>query len=323
MRFLDELINKGVVVPPDTPVITADAVSKYLFEQMPEELSLLKDFPNIAPPFESLVVESLLSGISRDGRDGEVLAHISPRRVLWIAQNVEIKPGDDTLLKAFFAMAISREAQIDDLHTEELFKSFRRYSPRWLCSVAHFDESLFDKPPLGRMCVSSVLQCVLADGTAMPRCNRDDTALSLCLMHPALGAMGIQDAIGWFYPYFLTLSFMHCKNVELHDIPNSNSYVRRFTKWHGRPPVQYKELNIVPMQRVIRAAAAEHKTGMYQAMHICRGHFKDYRQRGLFGKIKGVFWWDQALRGDETKGVIYKSYNVKPHSDTPKPQRDI
>jgi hypothetical protein len=36
-------------------------------------------------------------------------------------------------------------------------------------------------------------------------------------------------------------------------------------------------------------------------MHICRGHFKDYREgRGLFGKYHQLVWHPSLVRG--TKG---------------------
>jgi hypothetical protein len=75
------------------------------------------------------------------------------------------------------------------------------------------------------------------------------------------------------------------------------------------------------MRKVIRRTAEEHKVEMHQALHICRGHFKDYRQHGLFGKLKAIFWWDQALRGSEGDGVIQKTYKVTPTADTPPPRR--
>jgi hypothetical protein len=49
---------------------------------------------------------------------------------------------------------------------------------------------------------------------------------------------------------------------------------------------------------------------MKQALHICRGHFKDYRQSGLFGRHKGVFWWDMAARGSAEQGIVDKDYRI-------------
>ncbi len=46
-------------------------------------------------------------------------------------------------------------------------------------------------------------------------------------------------------------------------------------------------------------------------MHIVRGHFKDYRNGGgLFGKLKGLYWWDMHVAGDISNGQIVKDYSI-------------
>jgi hypothetical protein len=42
-----------------------------------------------------------------------------------------------------------------------------------------------------------------------------------------------------------------------------------------------------------------------------RGHFKDYSVKGLFGRYKGVYWWDSQVRGEVNGGVVDKDYRVK------------
>jgi hypothetical protein len=46
-------------------------------------------------------------------------------------------------------------------------------------------------------------------------------------------------------------------------------------------------------------------------MHICRGHFKDFTEKGLFGdqKMKGTFWWHSYVRGTPHR-VMFKDYNI-------------
>jgi hypothetical protein len=59
--------------------------------------------------------------------------------------------------------------------------------------------------------------------------------------------------------------------------------------------------------------------GLKRALHICRGHFKDYTKRGLFGKIHGVFWWSEHLAGALQRGLVKKEYSVRPPAGgTPK-----
>lgn len=38
---------------------------------------------------------------------------------------------------------------------------------------------------------------------------------------------------------------------------------------------------------------------------------KDYRQRGLFGKYHGLYWWDSHLRGASSAGQVIKDYRVR------------
>jgi hypothetical protein len=292
VRFLDELINKGITLPPGTITVTADAVAKHLYEMMPKQLSLLDDFPNIAPPFEFMAVECLLPGDT----------NIPKHRVVWLSQNIEIGPDEDVV----------KLLRVGGMHERPALSVIERNPPRWISNIVAFDESCFGRASFGPL--ASALVCIRPAGGIMTYDN--EKLAGVLTVHSDV--MNAQQGMVFFYVYFMTLSFMNCKNVELHDVPNDPSFVRRFTKWNKRPPVQYKELNIVPMQKVIRRTAEEHKTGIHQAMHLCRGHFKDYRQRGLFGKYKGMFWWEQHVRGSENEGIIHKSYNVKPPPDTPK-----
>ena len=74
----------------------------------------------------------------------------------------------------------------------------------------------------------------------------------------------------------------------------------------------FKTLEIEPMKRILRTEGQSEKTGLRQALHICRGHFKDYSKGGgLFGKYKGLYWWESQVRGSVSEGTIVKDYSVK------------
>ena len=114
------------------------------------------------------------------------------------------------------------------------------------------------------------------------------------------------------FPYCLGVSFTHCRNVELVDdvVPEP---MRKKRKRRGQRSTVFKTLEIHPMKAVLRNADADPNTGLKQRLHICRGHFKDYRNgRGLFGKYNGMFWWDMHVRGDKTVGTVKKDYAVTP-----------
>jgi hypothetical protein len=110
-------------------------------------------------------------------------------------------------------------------------------------------------------------------------------------------------------PMWLALSFLHCKNVS----------TTKEDPCHSRKPpkpgercrrLHYHVLNIKPMQEVLRREGQSQTTGLKKALHICRGHFKDYQQKGLFGKYPGLFWWDSHIRGRSEQGITVKDYAI-------------
>ncbi len=90
-------------------------------------------------------------------------------------------------------------------------------------------------------------------------------------------------------PALLAISFLHCKNVEITvDVPPT-PLSPKHTKRYGRPLIRYHVLNIRPMRTILRKEGKIETEGLEKALHICRGHFKDYRTEGFFGKYKGIF----------------------------------
>lgn len=113
-------------------------------------------------------------------------------------------------------------------------------------------------------------------------------------------------------PLLLGFSFLHCKNVTIHT-NEPPECLQRARKRRNRPPmITYKTLEIEPMKQVLRTEGQVEKVGLKQALHICRGHFKDYREKGLFGmeSRKGIYWWDMHVRGTPASGVVVKDYKV-------------
>ena len=77
---------------------------------------------------------------------------------------------------------------------------------------------------------------------------------------------------------------------------------RAHYRHHGRPLLRYYTLVIKPMQQVLRQVGRSDEVGPPKALHICRGHFKDYRRSGLFGKHQGLYWFDMHVRGTAERG---------------------
>ena len=89
--------------------------------------------------------------------------------------------------------------------------------------------------------------------------------------------------------------------------------MQEFERKTKHPAAKWKVLTIEPMVRTLRIQGAIERNGISKALHICRGHFKDFSQgNGLFGRNKGLYWWDQHMRGDESAGVVIKDYKINP-----------
>jgi hypothetical protein len=109
----------------------------------------------------------------------------------------------------------------------------------------------------------------------------------------------------------LAISFCHCRNVTLRSEEKPAQLLKRQIA-RGRPQVTYKVLEITPMKGILKKAGAENAhTGLRRALHICRGHFAAYEDKGLFGKYRGRFWIPQHLRGSQEAGLVVKDYTVK------------
>jgi len=111
-----------------------------------------------------------------------------------------------------------------------------------------------------------------------------------------------------------SLSLLHCKNVSKdYHVPSSK--IQKSREKRNKPPlVKYYTLDIKPMTKILKKEGQIEKLGIKHALHVCRGHFKDYSNgHGLFGKFKGLYWWDNHIRGDISQGLIIKDYNVLPN----------
>lgn len=114
------------------------------------------------------------------------------------------------------------------------------------------------------------------------------------------------------YPAFLALSFTHCGNVTVDRAEDEAPAVRKaFQKRHGVKKARWHHVYIEPMKKVLASAGVGSGTSLPKALHIVRGHFADYRERGLFGKHHGVYWFDSTVRGSASVGTVDKDYIVK------------
>lgn len=124
----------------------------------------------------------------------------------------------------------------------------------------------------------------------------------------------LQSSGAQILPLFFSLSLLHCKNVHIEDVLIPPAVQKKRSK-KGIPQITFKTLVVKPLHQQVRREcdsdlAGENNT-VKRALHICRGHFKDYRETGLFGKYYGLYWWDMHVRGKAQNGIVNKDYLVK------------
>jgi hypothetical protein len=113
-----------------------------------------------------------------------------------------------------------------------------------------------------------------------------------------------------FHPVLFATSLMHAKNVHLVDNPLPPAVAKRRRR-EGKPVVTFKTLAIDSMRKLTANTTEGGDTSAKRAMHIVRGHFKDYRNSGgLFGKHQGLYWWDMHVAGDDKFGKVIKDYKI-------------
>lgn len=105
--------------------------------------------------------------------------------------------------------------------------------------------------------------------------------------------------------------FANCKNIELEEEPPRHT-TKAVRRRHG-DPVRYRVIRLPYTGRRRPDGRAEVDDGGAIPLHMVRGHFKTYtKDRPLFGRITGTYWWAHHLRGEEGAGVVHHEYEVGP-----------
>ncbi len=112
-------------------------------------------------------------------------------------------------------------------------------------------------------------------------------------------------------PAYVSLNFLHCKNVRLLRIDANKKQQLKRQKEGKKELISYHTLFINPLKEILETKGNIHRNGIKKALHICRGHFKDFTDgKGLFGKYHGLYWWEANIRGTQPR-IVLKDYNIK------------
>lgn len=256
-------------------VIYIQNVADYLYSLEKEYVDMVKDFPNVAPPFPCFWMEF---SIPQRLYDGQTMRDIEwyGTRFGFLFTNEEI--GEDDLFWEMRATGFVSPGGDAARHPGEVMDSFR-----WEIEI--------DKDGKIRRDVFGV-----------------PSELSLTV-EEQMELESQAEAWSWnmLCPCLLAISFLHCKNVSIvsHEPPAKRSARR------NRPKIRFHTLHIEPIKRILKTEGGAEETGIKHALHICRGHFKDFTKgKGLFGRYKEIYWWDSQVRGSGIKGAVLKDYEV-------------
>jgi len=311
-RFYDRLLislneKKWIDKLKVTQVIDANNVCQYYFSGTDQEVwDMLKDFPNLAPPFPNFFIEMKSPKFIKSEKFGKIDTKLN-------------------LLKCWGVHFIAL-----DLHDHDGFLSKSKGS---LLELKFFLNAIVEKkvPPSSNLkwIIFSYLYIELLGGEIHgPLC------CFMYLVDKKGGVIELMNEEGFIcilfgkykeghaefitrcltpdmFPAYLAVSFMHCKNVIAEQIIPPSKLNKKFRKKHGNDLVKYHVLKIEPMKKILRIEGKSNELGIPKALHICRGHFKDYRKSGLFGKIPGIFWWDSHIRGNKKQGIVMKDYEIE------------
>lgn len=127
---------------------------------------------------------------------------------------------------------------------------------------------------------------------------------------PTLDVLSALDPL--VNPGLLTLSFLHCRNVTRTVNTPPPALNKKHRRNHGVDLVRYHTREIQPFRKILRREGGMSAgTPLERALHICRGHFRTYRERGLFGRYQGTFWIPMHVRGSAGEGMVVIDYCVE------------
>ena len=250
----------------DIPVLSADNVATYYYEGTGQEYwDLTRDFPNLAPPWQIFWVEHRIPKLIHSDKTGDTdTSKLVPNgRVGWL----------------FIASELENVTFTGDVPA----------GTKWVYSAELWLDYGLGRPVQGPHATWHA--CIDGEGRLLDRPWFQSWAAPG--MNEVVQALG-----GWIHPSLLAVSFLHCKNVTLEQQVCPPKLAKRTREKHGYTPVTYSTLVIEPLKAILRKEGRSDTEGLAKALHICRGHFKDYRQgRGLFGKYKVLVWHDAVVRG--------------------------
>lgn len=108
------------------------------------------------------------------------------------------------------------------------------------------------------------------------------------------------------------LMLLNCKNISTEDNSPPDKLNKKRKKNGKTELFTYKTLVLTLPSNRNNKNNSDISTAIKHKIHLCRGHFKLYTEDApLFGRYKGLYWWDAHLRGDKRQGLLTKDYMIE------------
>lgn len=314
-RYFDMLIKEL----PNAEMLMADNVYAYYYKHMFKAVDTPEgprgewetNFPNLAPPWRVFFV-------SVENMQETVM---SVRRASHIFDD---NPGDDKKVRSAGVLFVAKDVMedqvpgfVEELQDRKLAASrleLKKQGVKWVLYALPI--SLYDDGSHGEPIMVEVALIDEQGQSRWPFFSMLDKQVVDGVYH-TFGAREAHEIVAGYtdfmitmlFPAYLAISFLHVRNVQVieHMPPKQASRTRE--RKTGRPLIKYRTLQIEPIKKVLREEGRIESEGLGTALHICRGHFKDFRGgKGLFGKHKDIYWWHEQERGEASLGVVHKDY---------------
>lgn len=262
--------QREIPIPPDTEAFDVTDWIRFYWMHDKDYWDFRDDIPNVAPPFRHYFMFGEWTAETKVA--GETRVHKGELGQLGVLfQSERLKDGR-------FVVSGSLCGGLPGHHRWQPLMWAWRADSEWRFMAATDEAEREGKGPM-----------IMGDSRSRPEDLKESTVI--------------------LTPFLIATSILHCGNVTATRIHPSRQ-MRRAAERSGVPIYTFSVLDVGPVKKTLREAGSE-QGGIRRALHVCRGHFKDYRDgSGLFGRYRGLFWWDQALRGDGPR-VHDKTYNVR------------
>ena len=300
-------------------VIRAQNVADYLYIDNSKEEWLPEDFHNIAPAFPVMWIEFDMPNVSNsEGKVIDVPEMFRLRRGA-LLDVVDLLPDGHEAMAATVSAAFPSDSKL-----ASIVEQIRSGRDRWMGHATVIAQQRVNGVPMPPTEVGRAIFLIAPDGTptrsvwfmkketlkgcreANIEASSNESLLRLtgCSQEQIGGEMAadivellLRDVmLTWHHVPFLSLCFMHCKNVTtMTEVLSRPERRRRQREEQDGRPAQTVP-HVIVIEQLRRAIKAELGTDALskKAMHIVRGHFHkygpEYGKGLLFGKLSGQFY---------------------------------